>query len=133
MALFRIARPFVYSLDGITPMQADPGALLAIPDALAPGLLAEGFIRHDRREAKPGAPLETQAMAAAPEAKGEPLTPVDDRLGRIRNVIVMLGGGDFTKAGKPEVSAINARMPKGFDATAAERDEVWALMSKARG
>lgn len=45
----------------------------------------------------------------------------------IARVISDLDDGDFTKAGKPEVDAINDALPDGADpVTAAERDAVWS-------
>lgn len=53
-----IIKPFPFSRDGFTTETASPGVVADIPDALVPGLSAEGFVR------------ETKAMAGAPENKG---------------------------------------------------------------
>jgi len=63
--------------------------------------------------------------ASSPAPK--PANP--DRAAIIAGIIRGLGGDDFTKGGKPEVSAINAAMVRDAEpVTAAERDAVWDKM-----
>lgn len=57
-------------------------------------------------------------------AEGEPTLARDELIG---DAIFEISSDDFTKAGKPDVDAINALMPEGQPkVTAAERDRIWA-------
>lgn len=55
--------------------------------------------------------------------------PDDPRDAAIVRVIDALSPARFTRAGKPEVDAINDRLPSRFDrVTAKDRDRIWATM-----
>jgi hypothetical protein len=66
-----ILRPFPFSRDGVNTEHASPGGdLVDLPDAIVPGLRAEGYVREAK--AFSAAP-ENRAFASAPENKaGEP-------------------------------------------------------------
>lgn len=57
------------------------------------------------------------------DAPGSP----EDRAQLLRDVASRLTKEQFTISGKPEVSAVNARLPEGVEPfTAAERDQLWS-------
>lgn len=89
-----------------------PGATETINDA---SVLSEEAIAAFGRDL-------VEITEAGTDGPAEP-----SRADRLVELIAMLGDEDYTKAGKPEVDAINALMGEDEEpVTAAERDAVWS-------
>ena len=106
-----------------------PGEAVELTREAAAPLLADGVVVAPKGARKNDPPPEGARKNDPPPARPEG----DELQAAIRGAIEALDPNNprhFTKGGKPEVKALEARL--GFDISAAERDEAWTAVEAGR-